>query len=141
MATTKAVNPTFRLDVTGKLFLNKETNIDIQDTITFNSLFTRLSITKGDLAIFPNVGLQQFLHLFEFNTEEQIAENIMNFEKEATSQLGKECTIDYTLDAANKSVAMSFSITGLEYGINFEYRSINNSIKVINYRFDDSSTS
>ena len=141
MATTKAVNPTFRLDVTGKLFLNKETNIDVQDTITFNSLFTRLSITKGDLALFPNQGLEQFLHLFEFNTSDQIAENVRNFEKEASSQLGKECTIDYTLDAANKSVKMSFTIEGLEYGISFEYRSINNSIKIINYQFDDSSTS
>ena len=132
------VNPTFRLDVTGKLFLDKETNINIQDTITFNSLFTRLSINKGDLAVFPGLGLKQYFNLFNFNnSEDDLTENIRAFEKDATDQLGKKCTITYSLDRDNGNTDMSFNIEGLSYGINFEYKDTNKSIDVINYSFND----
>ena len=50
---TVTVNPTFRLDVNGKLFNNKESNLNVQDTITFNNLMSRLSIEKGYLPLFP----------------------------------------------------------------------------------------
>ena len=49
---TVTVNPTFRLDVNGKLFNNKESNLNVQDTITFNNLMSRLSIEKGYLPLF-----------------------------------------------------------------------------------------
>ena len=42
------VNPTFRLDVTGKLFKNKASNRNIQETLFFNDIMTRRSINKGD---------------------------------------------------------------------------------------------
>ena len=35
------VNPTFRSDIDGKLFKNKDTNKDIQETVIFNALTTR----------------------------------------------------------------------------------------------------
>ena len=63
------VNPTFRSDIDGKLFKNKDTNKDIQETVIFNALTTRLSIYKGDLALFPNIGLKQ--HLFNFSFEDE----------------------------------------------------------------------
>ena len=63
---TVTVNPTFRLDVNGKLFNNKESNLNVQDTITFNNLMSRLSIEKGYLPLFPNLGLKQHLHYLSF---------------------------------------------------------------------------
>ena len=66
MASSVTVNPTFRLDVDGKLFKNKESNLNVQDTITFNNLMSRLSIEKGYLPLFPNLGLKQHLHNFSF---------------------------------------------------------------------------
>lgn len=130
-----SVNPTFRLDVDGKLFKNKNSNYDVQETIIFNSLFTRLSIVKGDLAYFPNLGLKQHLHSIEFNDEYDVQTAIAEFEQDVTSQLNQECRIEYTLDRINKTVNMIFNLENLKYGLEFEYRGTNNSIKVIKPQF------
>ena len=77
---TVTVNPTFRLDVNGKLFNNKESNLNVQDTITFNNLMSRLSIEKGYLPLFPNLGLKQHLHYLSFIESENVDRVIGDFE-------------------------------------------------------------
>lgn len=136
MATTK-VNPTFRLDVTGKLFNDKDTNLDVQDTIIFNNLMTRLSIEKGYLPTFPDLGLKQHLYDFNFIENEDVDLAIKNFESDVTYQMQQGCTINYTLDPDNRNITMEFNLEKLKYNILYEYTNTNGSIKVINYSFVD----
>lgn len=126
------VNPTFRSDIDGKLFKNKDTNKDIQETVIFNSLTTRLSIYKGDLALFPNIGLKQHLFNFSFEDESGIAEAANNMESDIEQQLNRSCTIQYELNRDMKTIKLSIHITGIEYAYEYEFTNINNSIRIIN---------
>ena len=126
------VNPTFRSDIDGKLFKNKDTNKDIQETVIFNALTTRLSIYKGDLALFPNIGLKQHLFNFSFEDESGIAEAANNMESDIEQQLNRSCTIQYELNRDMKTIKLSIHITGIEYAYEYEFTNINNSIRVIN---------
>lgn len=134
---TVIVNPTFRLDVTGKLFLNKNDNLDIQDTIIFNNLMTRLSIEKGYLPSFPELGLKQHLYNFSFIEDDDIDIAITNFESDVGYQMAQGCTIEYTKDPDNRNIVMTFNLEKLKYNIKYEYSNVNGSIKVINYSFVD----
>lgn len=138
MAKSKiTVNPIFKLDVTGKLFLNKDTNKDVQETVLFNKLITLLNIEKGTLATFPNLGLKQYLYSMCFNDESDTIAIINEFEEECKRQLNQPCTINYKFDSESKTVKASLEIENLNYGIDFEYTLNNNSIKVINYYFNE----
>ena len=126
------VNPTFRSDIDGKLFKNKDTNKDIQETVIFNALTTRLSIYKGDLALFPNIGLKQ--HLFNFSIEDEsgIAEAASNMETDIEQQLNRSCSVQYELNPDTKTIKLSVHISGIEYAYEYEFTNINNSIRIIN---------
>ena len=126
------VNPTFRSDIDGKLFKNKDTNKDIQETVIFNALTTRLSIYKGDLALFPNIGLKQHLFNFSFEDESGIAEAANNMESDIERQLNRSCTIQYELNKDMKTIKLLIHITGIEYAYEYEFTNINNSIRIIN---------
>lgn len=134
---TVTVNPTFRLDVNGKLFRNKESNLNVQDTITFNSLMSRLSIEKGYLPLFPNLGLKQHLHLLSFVDSEKLDSIISSFEADVRDQMNQDCSIEYELDNDNKHIKLQFSLENLKYSLLYEYTNVNNAIKVINYSFVD----
>ncbi len=129
---TTIVNPTFRSDIDGRLFKNKDSNKDIQETVIFNSLTSRLSIFKGDLPLFPNVGLKQHLFKFSFEDESGITEAVNNLEADIENQLNHSCNIDYKLDRDTKSVKLYIHISGIEYAYEYEFTNINNSIRVIN---------
>lgn len=131
------VNPTFRLDVTGKLFKNRDDNLDIQDTIIFNNLMTRLSIEKGYLPLFPELGLKQHLYNFQFIETDDVNAVVKNFEDDVSFQMQQGCTINYSLDTDNRNIVMEFNLEKLKYNIQYEYSNINGSIKVINYSFVD----
>lgn len=126
------VNPTFRSDIDGKLFKNKDTNKDIQETVVFNALTTRLSIYKGDLALFPNLGLKQHLFNFSFEDESGVAEAANDLETDIEQQLNKSCTVQYELNSDTKTVKLMIHITGIEYAYEYEFTNINNSIRIIN---------
>ena len=126
------VNPTFRSDIDGKLFKNKDTNKDIQETVIFNALTTRLSIYKGDLALFPTIGLKQHLFNFSFEDESGVAEAASNMEADIEQQLNRSCTVQYELNPDTKTVKLSIHITGIEYAYEYEFTNINNSIRIIN---------
>ena len=126
------VNPTFRSDIDGKLFKNKDTNKDIQETVIFNALTTRLSIYTGDLALFPNIGLKQHLFNFSFEDESGIAEAANNMESDIEQQLNRSCTVQYELNKDMKTIKLSIHITGIEYAYEYEFTNINNSIRIIN---------
>ena len=126
------VNPTFRSDIDGKLFKNKDTNKDIQETVIFNALTTRLSIYKGDLALFPNIGLKQHLFNFSFEDESGVAEAASNMETDIEQQLNRSCSVQYELNPDTKTVKLSVHISGIEYAYEYEFTNINNSIRVIN---------
>ena len=126
------VNPTFRSDIDGKLFKNKDTNKDIQETVIFNALTTRLSIYKGDLALFPNIGLKQHLFNFSFEDESGVAEAASNMESDIEQQLNRSCTVQYELNPDTKTIKLSIHITGIEYAYEYEFTNINNSIRIIN---------
>ena len=126
------VNPTFRSDIDGKLFKNKDTNKDIQETIIFNALTTRLSIYTGDLALFPNIGLKQHLFNFSFEDESGIAEAASNMETDIEQQLNRSCSVQYELNPDTKTVKLSVHISGIEYAYEYEFTNINNSIRIIN---------
>lgn len=126
------VNPTFRSDIDGKLFKNKDTNKDIQETVIFNALTTRLSIYKGDLALFPNIGLKQHLFNFSFEDESGVAEAASNMESDIEQQLNRSCTVQYELNRDMKTIKLSIHITGIEYAYEYEFTNINNSIRIIN---------
>lgn len=132
-----AVNPTFRLDVTGKLFLNKDSNIDVQDTIVFNELMSRLSIEKGYLATFPDLGLKQHLFQFNFVDESDLGTAITDFENDVSDQMNQGCTINYELDSYNRNVKLEFNLEKLRYNVMYEYTNNNGAIQVINYSFVD----
>ena len=129
------VNPTFRSDIDGKLFKNKDTNKDIQETVIFNALTTRLSIYKGDLALFPNIGLKLHLFNFSFEDESGIAEAASNMESDIERQLNRSCSVQYELNRDTKTVKLSVHITGIEYAYEYEFTNINNSIRIINNTF------
>lgn len=137
MANKVAVIPNFRLGVDGKLFKVKNTNKNIQETTIFHTLLTRLSIFKGDLPLFPDLGLKQHLGKFNFTDESQIPSVIANFELDVENQMGRSCTIDYTLDKDAGNIQLSFSLEGMEYSLDMNYSTFNGSIKPINYQFDD----
>ena len=126
------VNPTFRSDIDGKLFKNKDTNKDIQESVIFNALTTRLSIYKGDLALFPNIGLKQHLFNFSFEDESGIAEAASNMETDIEQQLNRSCSVQYELNPDTKTVKLSVHISGIEYAYEYEFTNINNSIRIIN---------
>jgi hypothetical protein len=126
------VNPTFRSDIDGKLFKNKDTNKDIQETVIFNALTTRLSIYKGDLALFPNLGLKQHLFNFSFEDESGVAEAASNMEADIEQQLNRSCTVQYELNSDTKTIKLSIHIEGIEYAYEYEFTNINNSIRIIN---------
>lgn len=125
------INPTFRLDVNGKLFRNKNTNNDVQETIIFNALMARLSINKGDLPLFPNVGLKQYFGKLNFMDEVEIAMTINEFEAEIEAQMNKECKITPKFDKERKHVEIFLELEGLEYPIQLRYSNNNGSIRII----------
>lgn len=126
------VNPTFRLDINGKLFKNKDTNKDIQETMIFNSLTTRLSIYKGDLALFPDIGLKQHLFNFGFNDVSGVAEAAANLEADIEYQLRRSCDVRYELGTTEQFIKLFIHIEGIAYAYEYEFTNINNSIRVIN---------
>lgn len=134
---TIAVNPTFRLDVTGKLFLNKDSNIDVQDTIIFNELMTRLSIEKGYLATFPDLGLKQHLFKFNFVDQSEAETAISEFEDDVRAQMKQDCTIEHEFDSYNRNIKLEFNLEKLKYNVMYEYTNNNGAIQVINYSFVD----
>ena len=134
---TVTVNPTFRLDVNGKLFNNKESNLNVQDTITFNNLMSRLSIEKGYLPLFPNLGLKQHLHYLSFIESENVDRVIGDFESDVRNQMQQDCSIEYEVDKDNKHIKLEFNLEKLKYSLLYEFTNVNNSIKVINYSFVD----
>ena len=129
------VNPTFRLDIDGKLFRNKNSNMDIQETIYFNDFITRLNINKGDIVHFPDLGLKQHLHKFNFTDENELVSAVSDFESDIESQLGHSCQINYTLDRENHHVDFEIEIDGFEYPIQFSYSSVSSSIRIIEPQF------
>jgi len=137
MANQVTVSPSFRLDVNGKLFRIKKTNTDIQDTPIFETLLNRLSIVKGDLPYFPEVGLKQHLHKFDFNTESDASSIIQDFEADIERQLKTSVTISHEIDLDTKSMTLSFDIDGMEYPLEVKYTAFNGSIKPINYSFEN----
>lgn len=137
MANKYVVNPTFRLDVDGRLFKEKNDNPDIQDTLVFSELFTRLSIIKGDLAAFPSIGLKQHLFNFGFNTKDEMTIEITAFENDIENQMNRDCVIDVEYDEEDKSVEFHIGVQGLKYPISFKYLQLQNSIKVIHYQFEN----
>lgn len=137
MANKVITIPSFRLGVDGKLFKIKNSNKNIQETIIFHTLLTRLSIYKGDLPLFPDLGLKQHLGKFNFTDESQIPSVIANFELDVENQMGRSCTIDYELDKDSKDIKLSFSLEGMEYSLDMSYSTFNGSIRPINFQFDD----
>ena len=137
MANQTTVSPSFRLDVNGKLFRIKKSNSDVQDTPLFETLFNRLSIVKGDLPYFPEVGLKQHLHKFDFNTESDASAIISEFEADIEKQLKTSVTITHEIDLDSKSMKLSFDIDGMEYPLEVKYTAFNGSIKPINYSFEN----
>ena len=136
MADKVIINPTFRNGVDGKLFRNKDTNRDIQETIVLNNLFTRLSIPKGELAYFPTLGLKQHLGKLVFNDTSDTAMAIEEFEEDMREQMGQNCSIDYELDVDNRLIKMKISLEKLKYAVQMEYSGINGSIRIIEPQFD-----
>ena len=126
------VNPTMRSEIGGKVFKNQDTNKDIQETVIFNALTTRLSIYKGDLALFPNIGLKQHLFNFSFEDESGVAEAASNMETDIEQQLNRSCSVQYELNPDTKTVKLSVHISGIEYAYEYEFTNINNSIRIIN---------
>ena len=97
----RTVNPQFRLDVDGRLFKQTATNQDLQDTLIFDDLYSRFCIVKGDLPLFPNIGLKQHLYNFGFVEEPEAMLHKEDFETDIESQLGRSCSIDINLDKSN----------------------------------------
>lgn len=137
MANNITVSPSFRLDVNGKLFKIKKTNTDIQDIPIFETLFNRLSIVKGDLPCFPDVGLKQHLHKFDFTVESDASSLISEFEADIEKQLKTSVSINYKIDLDTKTLNLSFDIDGFDYPLQVKYSAFNGSIKPINYEFND----
>ncbi len=137
MADKVLINPTFRLDVNGKLFRNKNTNEDIQETILFNNLMTRLSINKGDLPLFPGLGLKQFFGKFNFMDQVEISLNLQKFETELEDQMNRECHLKYSFDKENKHVDVRIEMEGLRYPVKVRYFNNNGSIRVIEPQFNE----
>ena len=133
------VNPTFRLDVNGRLFKNKNSNKNIQETIFFNTFMTRLSINKGDLVYFPNLGLKQHLGKFNFTDKNRLMQEAISFESDIEEQMGRDARVNYELDPDNKHVSFSIELDGLEYPINFIYSGTNDSIRIISSQFENES--
>ena len=129
------VNPTMRFDVDGSFFKNKESNINVQETILFNKLQTLLSIAKGDIATFPKMGLKQHLFEFAFQDKNGIENAVDAMKADMKEQLRQECDIDVSYDNIEKSVDMEISLEHLRYSVDFEFQALNKSIKVINYQF------
>ena len=137
MANNITVSPSFRLDVNGKLFKIKKTNTDIQYIPIFETLFNRLSIVKGDLPCFPDVGLKQHLHKFDFTVESDASSLISEFEADIEKQLKTSVSINYKIDLDTKTLNLSFDIDGFDYPLQVKYSAFNGSIKPINYEFND----
>ena len=135
------VNPTFRLDVDGKLFKNKNSNMDMQETIYFNNLMTRLSINKGDIVHFPEMGLKQHLSKFNFVDDTELVSAIADFESDIETQMGRSCTINYQLDRDNQHVDFDIDIEGFEYNFKFSYSGVNGSIRIIEPIYDENTIS
>lgn len=136
MANKVIINPTFRNGIDGKLFRNKNSNKNVQETILLNNLFTRLSIAKGDLALFPSVGLRQHLGKLVFNDSVDSAMILDAFEQDLTEQMNQECSLDYELDPDDKIIRMKISLEGLRNAVQLEYYSTNGSIRIIEPQFD-----
>ena len=137
MADKVLIVPTFRLDVSGKLFRNKKTNMDIQETIIFNNFMTRLSITKGDLPTFPEVGLKQFFGRFGFVDEIEANVAIAEFEEEIEHQMQRDCKISSVKDVENKHIDIMIQLEGIEAPLNIRYFNNNGSIRIIEPQFDE----
>lgn len=135
--TRRTVNPQFRLDVDGRLFKQTATNQDLQDTLIFDDLYSRFCIVKGDLPLFPNIGLKQHLYNFGFVEEPEAMLHKEDFETDIESQLGRSCSIDINLDKSNKAIELDIQLEGLNYPIKFKYMQLQNSIKVIDYKFNE----
>jgi hypothetical protein len=129
------VNPTMRFDVDGTFFKNKATNINVQDTLLFNKLQSLLSIAKGDIATFPNIGLKQHLFNFAFQDKSGIETAVDAMVLDMKEQLQQNVNIDVSYDPNERSVDMEISLEYLRYTVEFEFQALNKSIKVINYQF------
>lgn len=131
------INPTFRLDVNGKLFRNKHTNTNVQETIVFNNLMTRLSINKGDLPLFPSLGLKQYFGKFNFEDESGVDLIRAQFEEELEAQMQRQCRIHVEKSPDEKHLDVSIEVEGLEYPVQFKYSNSNGSIRVIEPQFTE----
>ena len=60
-----------------------------------------------------------------------------DFETDIESQLGRSCSIDINLDKSNKAIELDIQLEGLNYPIKFKYMHLQNSIKVIDYKFNE----
>lgn len=129
------VNPTMRFDVDGTFFKNKATNINVQDTLLFNKLQSLLSIAKGDIATFPNIGLKQHLFNFAFQDKSGIETAVDAMVLDMKEQLQQNVNIDVNYDPNERSIDMEISLEYLRYTVEFEFQALNKSIKVINYQF------
>lgn len=132
---THVVNPTFKLDVDGKLFRNKDENYHIDETVKFNALATRLNIEKGSLAAFPDLGLKQHLYKLNFLDEHEFIQKIAEFEEDVKQQIGMEVVIEYEFDKIHNHASLKFNISGFKAPVEFRYYPDNNNIKVINGGF------
>lgn len=131
------INPTFRLDVNGKLFRNKDTNKNIQETILFNNLMTRLSIAKGSLPLFPTLGLKQHLGKFNFQDAGGVDTVAAEFESDLESQMNRECRVHVVKSPDERHLEVTIEIEGLEYPLEFKYSNSNGSIRIIEPQFTD----
>lgn len=131
------INPTFRLDVNGKLFRNKDTNKNVQETILFNNLMTRLSITKGSLPLFPTLGLKQHLGRFNFQDSSSVDTTAAEFESDLEAQMNRECRVHVVKNADDRHLDITIEVEGLEYPVEFKYSNSNGSIRIIEPQFND----
>lgn len=131
------VNLTFRLDVNGKLFRNKDTNEDIQETLLFNQLMTRFYINKGDLPLFPNLGLKQFFGRFGFLDEAEANMVVADLEAEIELQMGRNCTVSKVIDHQHKHIDISIELEGIKQPLSIRYFNNNGSIRIIEPQFND----
>ena len=92
---------------------------------------TRLSIYKGDLALFPELGLKQHVDNLGFDDKDGTVEVIQEFEDDIENQLKRTCNINYSFDIDDRSIMIEIEIDGLNMPVTFKKRE-NNSIKIIN---------
>ena len=77
------------------------------------------------------------MNKINFSDETQVSQIISEFEIDVENQMGRSCTIEFSMDKDNKNVFFSFSLEGLTYSLDVNYSGFNGSIRPINFQFDD----